>query len=563
MTDKKIPESADPISETPASEPFDQVDREMDAEERGRERRSRKDRAAIRKRNRTILTVVLSVLLALLVAACAYLFWILNRPEDLFTEAEAIATEAPQKELMEPAFDISAYVSATPEPVQTAGTESPRGAEPTAALPAASEAPVATEPPQVQDDIVNILLIGIDALEGGGTTSGSQPHTDTMMVVAVNFDKDTVDLISLPRDTLTTAPGYYGFYKLNAVFNAGGGMDDMEGGFDLTRRAAEMWLGGISIPYYYALDFQAVVDVVDAIGGVDYDVDQPFRANRPTSGKMMAEEYYDVGMHHLNGNAVLGYLRIRKSADGKDSSRTDRQRRMMVAIYKKLKTEGKLSQIPDLVNAASSSIHTNTTLAQTTALVNYAMKSIEPEQIRTRAISGQDMIQHFYKFSFVDQQNRIDLIKEVYGIDAQPVGICTPQYENWLYDIGFLTMKHMRQPEKVFKVIEERKAAGQTFTDAQIAAYAACYQAYTALNEGFAAGSERVQKAYLDPSLTSAQVKALEAEVRQQLITLNANVRNTTQALDRACNTQARLTWEVGERWFADPDVNEKRVYFG
>ena len=428
---------------------------------------------------------------------------------------------------------------------------------------ATDETPAATEPPQVQDNIVNVLLMGIDAFRGGGTTSGRQPHTDVIMVVAVNFDKDKVDLITLPRDTFTTAPGYHGFYKLNGVFNVGGSMRNKKGGFDLVCRAAEMWLGGVSIPYYYALDFQAVVDVVDAIGGVDYDVDQPFWANQPEYRGMVSGDYYDVGMHHLDGSAVLGYLRIRKRADGKDSSRTARQRRMMVAIYRKLKTEGMLSQIPALINSASSGIYTNTTLAQTTALVNYAINSIEPDQIRTRAMSGQDRNHHYYKFCFVDQQNRIDLIKEVYGIDAEPVGMCTPQYEDWLYDIGFLAMKHLRQPEKVFKVIEERKAAGETFTDTQIAAYAACYQAYTALNEGFTSGSERVQKAYVDASLTKKQVKAVETEVRQQLLALNRSVRNTTQALAKACDIQTQLGWNVGKRWFADTDVNEKRVYFG
>ncbi|MBQ7755102.1 MAG: LCP family protein, partial [Clostridia bacterium] len=491
----------------------------------------------------------LAVLALLLVGAGILAYRVLVRPETLFTSSTATVTEAPQKDLMEPAFDLASFLpTAAPEEQATAAAQ--------AATPA---------PERKMDNIVNVMLMGIDAFENGGTTSGTQPHTDVMMVVAVNFDKDTVDLITLPRDTFTTAPGYHGFYKLNGVFNAGGGMDDLAGGFALTCRAAEIWLGGITIPYYYAVDFQAVVDIVDAIGGIDYQVDQTFKANVPQNSSMKeGKTYYKSDeLQHLDGNAVLGYLRIRHDADGLDSSRTARQRRMMVAIFTKLKKEGKLSQIPSLINAATSGVYTNTTLEQTTALVNYAISKIGPENIRTRAMYGDIWYQHYFKYCFVDQQNRIDLIKEVYGIDAEPVGVNTPAFENWLYDIGFLAMKYVRQPEKVFKVIEEQKAAGKQFTDKQIAAYAACYQAYTALDEGFAQCSKRVQQAYVDTTLTEAQINAIEKEVKAQLKALNEAVHDTTMALVKACDVHTKLEWKVGERWFVDGDINEKFVAFG
>ncbi|MBQ3159717.1 MAG: LCP family protein [Clostridia bacterium] len=502
-------------------------------------------------RKRTVLWIVLAILALLLVGGGIWAYRVLVRPETMFTSSTATVTEAPQKERVESAFDLSSFLpTAAPE------EQAPATAEAQAATPV---------PERKMDNIVNVMLMGIDAFEGGGTTSGSQPHTDVMMVVAVNFDKDTVDLITLPRDTFTTAPGYHGFYKLNGVFNAGGGMDDLAGGVALTCRAAEIWLGGITIPYYYAVDFQAVVDIVDAIGGIDYQVDQTFKANVPQNSSMKeGKTYYKSDeLQHLDGNAVLGYLRIRHDADGLDSSRTARQRRMMVAIFTKLKKEGKLSQIPSLINAATSGVYTNTTLEQTTALVNYAISKIGPENIRTRAMYGDIWYQHYFKYCFVDQQNRIDLIKEVYGIDAEPVGVNTPAFENWLYDIGFLAMKYVRQPEKVFKVIEEQKAAGKQFTDKQIAAYAACYQAYTALDEGFAQCSKRVQQAYVDTTLTEAQINAIEKEVKAQLKALNEAVHDTTMALVKACDVHTKLEWKVGERWFVDGDINEKFVAFG
>ena len=60
--------------------------------------------------------------------------------------------------------------------------------------------------------MVNIALFGIDAYEDGSTTSGTMPHTDANMIVAVNFDTKEVSLISIARDLFTNIPGHNGFY---------------------------------------------------------------------------------------------------------------------------------------------------------------------------------------------------------------------------------------------------------------------------------------------------------------------------------------------------------------
>ena len=141
--------------------------------------------------------------------------------------------------------------------------------------------------------IVNVALFGIDAGEDGSTTSGTMPHTDVNMVLAINFDTKEVSLISLARDVLTTAPGYSGFYKFNGVFNVGGGMDDPKAGFELSCRALEEWIGGVSIPYYYGLDFQAVIDLVDAIGGIDFDVEVNIPGDDTTPAVKKGQQHLD------------------------------------------------------------------------------------------------------------------------------------------------------------------------------------------------------------------------------------------------------------------------------
>lgn len=542
-------------------------------------------------RKRIVLWTALLLLLVALALGAYHAHRILTKPASLFTEAAPTPIAAPT--ILAPAFPLITATptvpaaTSAPSPAPTEGTVSadiPK-AVPTAVetpeTPGESAAPTALPLPTLKGaNRLNILLMGIDAFENGKTTSGTMPHTDVMMVIAINFDENVVDLITLPRDTMTTAPGYYGYYKLNGVFNVGlggwktpaGKADELADGFLLTCRAAEEWLGGISIPYYYGLDFQAVIDIVNAIGGIDYDVDQPFRSH---SGN----HSYHRGMQHLDGDAVLGYMRIRWGADGLDSSRTARQRRMMVAIFKKLKNEGKLSQIPSLISAANSGIYTNTTLSQTTALVNYAAK-LNGENIRTRSMFGEiGSIEYDWRYVYVDQQDRIDLIREVFGIEAEPVGTCTRQYERWLHRVGFSAMKYMRQAEKVLARVQVMKDAGVTFNNAQIIQYSDCYLAYTALKDSFDQATDVLSAYYAaapwrekknpNRSLWTSEyvdkdkeITALEQEIRQNITQLQDKVKETVTALARTIHYED-ISWIIHPQWFRDQDINEVLVAFG
>ena len=524
------------------------------------------------KKRHPVLWIILSLLLIGFIFCAVNVIRALMQPTSVF--AKNAATPIPESTVMAPAFPIA---TTTPDP--DAPTADPANASPATPEPAVPVSAAPAIPEADTSNRLNVMLMGIDAKENGGTTSGSMPHTDVMMVIAINFDENTVDLITLPRDTLTTAPGHYGYYKLNGVFNVGlggwkkptGQADELADGFLLTCRAAEQWLGGISIPYYYAVDFQAVINIVDAIGGIDYDVDQQFNA-------FNSNKTYHTGMQHLDGDAVMGYLRIRNGADGLDSSRTARQRKMMVAIFNKLKSEGTLSMIPSLITAANSGIYTNTTLIQTTSLASYATK-LNTDSIRTRSMFGEiSDIEYDWRYVYVDQQNRIDLIREVFGIEVGPVGTCTRQYERWLHTVGFTAMKYMRQAEKVLNHVQEKKDAGETFTDEQIALYSDCYVAYTALREGFDQATDRLAARYAaapwrekknsqkswtaENKAADQELTALEAEIKQNINSLQTAVKETTLRLAESIDHRY-LTWTLSTKWYMDQDINEVIVAFG
>ena len=290
----------------------------------------------------------------------------------------------------------------------------------------------------IMHNIVNIMLIGVDYAEERETWSGkdglSAAHADTMIVLAVNFDDNTADLISLPRDTYAKIPGVDGIYKLNASLDCGGGLQASGGaGFRKVCEAASRMIGGIPINYYYAVTMPSVKKLVDAIGGVDYDLETSFKIQGRS---------YKKGQQHMDGQAVLDYLRVRKSGSGLSSSETgdanrvDRQKKMLIAIFDKLKTANMMTTIPHLLESMSSEsgsmFYTNCTTAQTAALALYAY-NMPTENISMHSMSGSMKNLYSWNFCFPKPSVRQQIIEEVYGVTVPELRDCTQEYAVYLY----------------------------------------------------------------------------------------------------------------------------------
>jgi len=263
----------------------------------------------------------------------------------------------------------------------------------------------------MMQNIVNVLLIGVDYAEERETWNGKHEyHSDVMMIMAINFDENRVDLISLPRDTYANIPGVRGVYKLNASINCGGGFDAPDGaGFLKTCEAASWMLGGIPVNYYYAVTMPAVKQLVDAVGGVDYNLQLSFK---------MAGRSYEAGPRHLNGQGVLDYLRVRKNVnEGGDLNRINRQKEMLIALFDSMQKQNLILKIPDIIGSFDGQLFTNCTLGQTAALTKFAY-SLDKENIGMHSMTGTITNIFNWNFCLTDQTNRVKIIKQVYGIDV-------------------------------------------------------------------------------------------------------------------------------------------------
>ena len=547
---------------------------------------------------RTALWTILGAALLILGVGAFYIHSIVNRPQSFFETTVSVTTVPATT--MAPAFDIEQYLStqapeatvtptqapaateaSTPEPAATeAPTPEPMATEaptpeptPTGApTPEATDAPAqaeATEPAPQQTaqataqptdrepaltGMVNIALFGIDAYEDGSTTSGTMPHTDANMIVAVNFDTKEVSLISIARDLFTNIPGHNGFYKFNGVFNVGGGMDDPNAGLALSCRTAEMWLGGMSVPYYYGVDFQAVIDLVDALGGIDYDLDIELRT---FDGRTIRP-----GQQHLDGYGVLAYLRARKRAGGLDVFRTARQRRMMIALFKMIQEEGKLSLIPELLKIMGDDVYTNTTIAQTAALASFAA-GVDPDSIQSYSFQGTMHGGYDWRYCAVDQQERIDILKKVYGIDAEPIGVNSPVYEQFLHMGGFLALQHIGCARLLFDTIHSTMSP-EDMTEEQKHLYATCWHATAELQAAFERTSQWMERHYDEAIELTAEERQERTDLYAAMTTWEKQVRETGNELNEAFDNMVKLGWNRDiEDWYKQGSViNEVYVNF-
>jgi len=228
----------------------------------------------------------------------------------------------------------------------------------------------------------NILVLGID--ESAEREDWGSFRTDTILLVSVDFSDNDVCMVSIPRDSyvkLYTANGNLvnetnPYDKINSAFSEGGGAQKK--GFEYTMTTIEQ-LMGINVDYYCAFNMNVVKDVVNAMGGVDYEVDVEVSMNGRT---------LSPGFQHLDGQGVLDYCRQRKGSS--DIARIDRQQRMLTAILEQLKSTNQIVNLPSIYTAVQDNIMTNLSFKQISSLSLVALR-MDMSQLSRYTVEGKAM----------------------------------------------------------------------------------------------------------------------------------------------------------------------------
>ncbi|MFH5187061.1 LCP family protein [Paenibacillus sp. TAB 01] len=191
---------------------------------------------------------------------------------------------------------------------------------------------------------VNVLLLGGDSR---GLKKNEVPRSDTLMVASIDPITKKAYLFSILRDTYVKIPGQ-GEDRINAALATGGP--------NLAMKTVSELLG-IPIQYYVYTDFKGFIALVDAIGGIDIDVEKDMKYTDAEDG-----HEYDInlkkGPQHLDGKTALQYVRFRHDALS-DFARTERQRKFMTAVAQKMQSTSSLIRLPKILNSVDPYIETN------------------------------------------------------------------------------------------------------------------------------------------------------------------------------------------------------------
>jgi LCP family protein required for cell wall assembly len=242
-------------------------------------------------------------------------------------------------------------------------------------------------------DRLNILLLGVDQRQGDATF-----NTDTMIVVSIDPVTKNVALFSLPRDTVDVplppaAQGVFGSVyrgKINSLWTNARNRPDAFPGTDRQRgyNALKEALGTLyhlNIQYYVMVNFQGFKQVVDTLGGVTIDVQNPVVDDRyPGDNGTDLRVYIPAGPQHMTGSQALVYARSRHGSS--DFDRASRQQRVILSIREQTSPQTVLNNLQPLLDALKSSFKTDIPLDQLPALIQLSSQ-VNTANIRSYVFS--------------------------------------------------------------------------------------------------------------------------------------------------------------------------------
>ena len=184
----------------------------------------------------------------------------------------------------------------------------------------------------------NIVVLGVDE------RADDVGRSDTLFVVMFDSKTKSASLLSIPRDTRVRIPGH-GWDKINHAY--------AYGGRELTQKTTEELLG-LKINNYVMVDFKGFQGLVDAIGGIDIDVEKNMYYHDDWDGFTIDLK---KGRQHLDGKTAIQYVRYRDEEG--DIGRIRRQQHFLMAVYDKITSADMLLHIPGLAKQLTSMVKTD------------------------------------------------------------------------------------------------------------------------------------------------------------------------------------------------------------
>jgi LCP family protein required for cell wall assembly len=242
---------------------------------------------------------------------------------------------------------------------------------------------------------LDILVVGSDTRDGQGEEFGDVDSelADVIMLLHISKDRKDAVVVSFPRDLLVSIPecpnaeGGTFSAKNRQQINSSIGY----GGVACTHLTVQEFTG-LKIPFVAMIDFKGVIEMSNAVGGVEVVIDKPI-------SDAYSNFYIDAGTHTLQGAQALGFLRTRHGiGDGSDLARISNQQLFLKSLFDKIKQDGTLTnpiRLYSLANAAARNMKLSESMTDLATMVTLAgaMRDVDSSrmvftQVPTRVLSG-------------------------------------------------------------------------------------------------------------------------------------------------------------------------------
>jgi LCP family protein required for cell wall assembly len=219
---------------------------------------------------------------------------------------------------------------------------------------------------------INFMLVGSDTRDGQGDEFGevTSELADVIMLLHISGDRQDAVVVSFPRDLLVSVPECPNpegepfpareRQQINSTISSGG--------VACTHLAVQE-LTGLEIPFLALIDFKGVIEMSNAIGGVEVVIDKPISDD-------YSQFYIEAGTHTLKGTQALAFLRTRHGiGDGSDLARISNQQMFLMSLFEKLKQNGTLNNpiyLYSLASAAARNMKLSESITEVSTMVTLA-----------------------------------------------------------------------------------------------------------------------------------------------------------------------------------------------
>ena len=247
-----------------------------------------------------------------------------------------------------------------------------------------------------------------------GAVDEDQTRTDALMVATMNTKDKTINIMNVPRDTMCNNGESGAWRKINAAYAT-------KKGIEQTKVEIER-LMGFQPDRYVIVNFEGIAAIVDAIGGVDYDV--PFRMQYSDPSQHL-EIDLQPGMQHLTGKQTVEFLRWRHNNDyskqyvNGDEGRVENQQKFLKELANQVFQLKNITKIPSIADAVFQNVKTDLTAGNLLWMGMQALK-IKNDSIQFFTLPGYGQMSTAgsstaYSFFFPYYQETLDLVNQYFN----------------------------------------------------------------------------------------------------------------------------------------------------